>query len=245
MQFPPFLHKKQGTTIIPGAFFRALVWGDEQYVYEHLRVYADRTIAGVYLLKNLPHLRAYKHIKMYIPNIRRDSVSGLMGLASDENMNAIPYEDFKHLVNKNLVTLKYEGLAKVEFLGDPITDEDYMINIDTKISGKELLLSIEDIFNDLNNKPTSLRKCMNALCEFLLSPMEKKEVYRKALHKAYLSVPDYQRSDIFPLTIDLEGRSPIEDIIYMKDGRLDQYDIFVRVYGDDYFEAEFKARSLS
>ena len=69
MQSPPFLYKKQNNKIIPGRFFRALVKHKDDYIYEQLRVYADRTIAGYYVLYNLPTKRLYKHISKFLPKI--------------------------------------------------------------------------------------------------------------------------------------------------------------------------------
>ncbi len=241
MLMPPFLYKKKNKDIISGQFFKAYVKHGDHFVYEKLRVYADKTVAGTYLLYNLPVERIYKHLSKFIPKIDKKELTGMLGNASDENMNAIPFEDFKYLVRKNLVTLNYKGPVTIEsFNEDPIEDDSYLINVNWKISNEDFLKSIEDVFSKLNDQPDSIRLFLNTLCEFLLSSKEKKEIYREKLHKAYLNVPKYQREDVYIPDISMEGKDPVGDILHKRKGRKDFYDEFVKEYDDMYFEKKYK-----
>jgi len=245
MLFPPFLYKKKGDTIIPGQFFRALVWNNKNFVHDQLRVYADRTIASTYLLGNLTAQRLYKHVSKFMPQITLKDCMRPMGQSTDENLNAISFADFKYLISIKGVTMDWNGPVRIEFMGDPLTEDFYLVDVNMKISDDDFIKSIEDVFCNLNNKPTTLRKCMNALCDFLQAPQQEKDLYRKKLQIAYLNVPKYQRRDIYPLSIDLEGKTPIEDIIFKRDTRFDNYGAFVNVYGDDFFETKYTKKNMS
>lgn len=241
MQSPPFLYKKQNNNIITGQFFKAFVKHGDHFVYEKLRVYADKTIAGMYITYNLPVERLYKHLSKFLPKIDKKNIKGMLGSGSDENMNAIPFEDFKYLVRKNLVTLNYKGLVKIEFWNEnPITEDSYLINVDMNISKDDFIKMIEDVFCTLNDQPTTIRLFMNTLCEFLLAPKEKKEIFRKRLYKTYLNLPKYQRKDVYTPDISMKGKDPIGDILHKRKGKKDYYDEFVKEYDDIYFEEKYR-----
>lgn len=241
MLFPPFLYKKKDNKIIPGQFFKALVKHDDRYIYERLRVYADKTIAGTYLLYNLPIDRAYKHMSKFMPKIKKQNCVGFLGNGSDENMNSIAFENFKYLVNKNLVTLNYKGKAYLELVDDdPIIEGSLSMNIDMNISNEDFIKMIEDVFSKLNDQPDSIRLFMNTLCEFLLTPKEKKEIFRNKLKKTYLNLPEFQRKDVYTPDITMEGKDPIGDILNKRKNRKDYYDDFVKEYDDMYFEEKYR-----
>lgn len=205
---------------------------------EQLRVYADKTIAGVYVVFNLPSDMLYKHMSKQMPGIQKKDALPFLGCCTDENLNTVSFEDFKYLVNKNVITQKYKGTVSfdVPLLGD------YNLEVDLKVPNDDFIKIIEDVFCNLNDKPTTIRKCLNTLCEFLQAPKEKKEIYRSKLHAAYLNVPKSKQTEIYPLTIDIEGKTPIEDILYKRKSRLDNYDDFVKVYDDGYFEEKYRKK---
>jgi len=252
MKFNTNLYKKEGKKYIPGTLFRALVWYKDHYVHELLRIYADRTIAGKYLIFNLPQDRLYKHVSKYMSIKDKSQLKGFIGGPSWENVSAIPYKDFKYLVSKKLVTLNYSGAVAIELDNEPYTDlKDgyWSVNINEKMSDDDMFKTIEDIFRKLNNKKTTIRLCLNILCKFLQAKKKNKEKWRIKLREAYFNIPSFQRSKespLYGLTIDLEeklkpeDRTPIENIIFKKKNRFEDYKEFVKVYDDMYFEAKYK-----
>lgn len=241
MLMPPLLYKKKEEDIIPGKLFKGLVKYGDRFIYERLRVYADKTIAGTYLLYNLPINRAYKHMSKFMPKIKKQNCVGFLGNGSDENMNAISFEDFKYLVNKNLVTLNYKGKVYLDLVtDDPIIEGNLSMNVNMNISNKDFIKMIDDVFCKLNDQPDSTRLFMNTLCEFLLAPKEKKESHRKILYKAYINLPEFQREEVYVPDIFMKGKDPIGDILYKRKGRKDFYDEFVEEYDDIYFEKRYK-----
>ena len=233
MSLTPTIYKKVGNKYIPGQFFRAFVLYNDYYVHTQLRVYADRTIAGNHLFYNLPTKRLEEILSVKLDKKQTYHYTG----------NAeITFEDFKYLLRKRFVTFNYIGKVHLELWDEPNTnmnDPYYLIDVDESVSDKEYLKSIEDVFRDLNNKPTTTRIFLNTLCEFLQAPKTEKEIYRKKLHRAYLEVPKFERPNLYPLTIDMKG-IPIEDILYKRKNRLDNYVDFVKVYDDIYFENKYK-----
>jgi len=85
MLFPPIVYKKIGNQIIQGVIIDAFVKVSENYEFKKLRVYADRTIAGDYLQYYVPLDQLYKHIKKFMPKIKKEYLKGSIGISTDEN----------------------------------------------------------------------------------------------------------------------------------------------------------------
>lgn len=235
---PPYLFKKTKSKIIKGKFISCLLWGLKKYRLTQIRVYADWTMAGINFF--FPDLgdKPIVQLKKLFPKFSETHLVRLLGESINEDDNTITFEEFKYLVKKKYVTQSYKGrvLWFESLLGD------LEIDVDTNTKDEYFIQEVEDTIIDLNGKPTNIRKCLNMLCEFLLVPESKKEIYRKKLNRAYLNVPDFQRQDIYPLPSDFERKTPVEDILYKREGRLDNYDEFVKVYDDDFFESKYKKR---
>ena len=226
MIYPPILCRKKGNKIIKGLLTEAFVRVKDQYRFVQLRVYADNTIAGDYLIFNMP----LEKLKKYYPDIPEETLKNSTTVFTSGEIDCvISFEDFKELVFRKLVTQNYKGIVYLDFsLADSVP-----LEVNSQISDKDFLISIDDLFCKLNNELTSYERCRKILREFLKASPKEKEWYREKLKKSYMGVPEKDREFII---MSDQSDDPIKEILLKKSGSEESYEKFIKLHGDEWFK---------